>query len=300
MTDPIILRGDINIADTLTVSGQFDVNGNCIISTAGAISGLSTIGSSGLATLGSLSCDTAGISSDGTGNLTVVSISDGTASMTMGGLSGLTSFGVDGNIDATSLGIGTTDLEFTVDMDGAVGCGAITSTGDFSCGLGIAQATGNLSSVGTVGCGAITSTGDFSCGLGIAQATGNMTSVGTIGCSNVTSSGIVSSSQLQVNQSLTISSDAATYTQLSNGPENGTCIVQISCHTEDDANGIWLCCKTTGNAGVLQKLNSAVGNTSTYGLAGQWTDLEKPSFKYATSWGGGITDVSFKATILSF
>ena len=70
---------------------------------------------------------------------------------------------------------------------------------------------GDLSGIGTIGCGAITSTGDFSCGLSIAQATGNMSSVGTIGCGNVTSTGIVTSSQLQVNQSATISSDGSTY-----------------------------------------------------------------------------------------
>ena len=275
MTDPIILRGDINIADTLTVSGAFDVNGNATISTAGALSGLSTIGSSGLATLGSLSCDAAGISSNGAGVLTAVSVSDGTAILTLGGLSGLTSLAVDGAFDSTSLGIGTTDLEFTVD------------------------ASGNVSAAGTIGSGAITSTGAVqgsSCTDGVASmSSGSLTSA-----VNGTFSGIVSSAQMQVNQSLTISSDAITYTQLTNAPDNGTCIVQISCHTQDDANGIWLCCKTTGNAGVLQKLNSAVGNTSTFGLSGQWTDMEKPSFKYTTSWAGGITDVPFKATILLF
>ena len=232
--DQIVFRGNTQLANELTVSGAFDVNGNMTVSTDGALSGVSTIGSSGLATLGSISCDTGMVLTDGMGKLTVTSVTDGTCTMEMGGLTGLDSLTATNAVQGGSLTDGTASLE----------SGSLTSA------------------------------------------------------INVTCSGIVSSAQLKVNQSSTISSDGMTYCQCSNGPDNGSCIIQITCNTEDDANGIWMCSKVTGSAGTLSKLGGTPGSTSMYGLSGQWTDMEKPSFKYTTEWSGGMTMVPFKATIL--
>ena len=234
MTDSIVFRGNTNFANELTVTGAFDVNGNMTVSTDGALSGVSTIDSSGLATLGSLSCDSAAIVSDGMGKMTVTSITDGTCTMEMGGLTGLDSLTATNAVQGGSLSDGT-----------------------------ISISSGSVSSA-----------------------------------VNGTFSGIVSNAQLQVNQSSTISSDGMTYAQTSNGPDNGSCIIQVTCNTEDDACGIWMCSKVTGSAGTLSKLGGTPGSTSSYGLNGQWLDMEKPSFKYTTSWGGGMTEVPFKCTIL--
>ena len=299
MADNIIFRGNTTFSNELTVTGAFDVNGTFLVGTDGAVSGLTTIGSSGLATLGSISCDTGLIVSDGMGVMTVASISDGTATFgPSGGLSGVDSLETTGAI--TSGGDLTCGTFVVNQMDGSFACGstgaefAIDTNGSLSvAGMEIMDATtGDMKNITT-----ITSSGAIA-GGSLSDGTASLENGSITSAVNGTFSGIVSSAQLKVNQSSTISSDGSTYTQASNAPDNGSCIIQVTCNTDDDACGVWICTKTSGNAGVLSKIGGTVGGVSTYGLVGQWSDMEKPSFKYATSWAGGTTDVPFKATIL--
>ena len=249
--DQLVLRGNVTCNNQLTVTEDFDVNGVLTIAAAsGDVTGM-----------GSLGCGAV----TSTGAVQGSSLTDGTLSIEMGGITGL---------------------------DTLMSTGAIESGGDLTCGsFTVTQMDGSI------GSGAITSTAAVQ-GTSVTDGTASLASGSLSSCVNGTFSGLVSSSQLKNNQSSTISSDGSMYTQASNAPDNGACLISVTCHTDDDACGIWHCTKTTGNAGTMQKLGGEVGTTSSYGLVGQWLDMEKPSFKYTTSWGGGTTEVAFKATIL--
>ena len=180
----------------LKMSGTLDLGTNTIVDgtmvgnwsfSAGNFTGVGTIGSGAITSTGAV---------EGT------SITDGTATLTLGAWTGITNLKMSGTLDLGTNTIvdGTMVGNWAFSAGnftgvGTIGSGAITSTGAVQ-GTSITDGTatltgGNWSAVGTIGSGAITSTGAVE-GASITDGTATLTGGAWTGITTLVASGDIS------------------------------------------------------------------------------------------------------------
>ena len=349
MSDAIKFAPNVLCSSKLSVTSDFDVADTVLITAvSGNISGVGTMGCGAITTTGDFDVGTANftvaaitgntavsgtfkatgaldldgstMTSNGSGTLTLVGWSDGTASLSSHNLAGIGSIGcgaitTTGNFDVGTAKFtvaaisGNTAVSGTFTATGALNLDGSTMTSNGSGTLTLvgwsdgtaSLSSSNLAGIGSIGCGAITTTGNFDVGTAkftVAAATGNTVIAGTLDVTGAIT-GTISMTQFKTNQATTLNKDGATWTTLSTiTGTTGTFILMVEAHTDDTASSMWLC-SSDGMTGSCSRLASSAGTMSTDKIEARWSAATAIEIKYETSWGGGTGAISGYAVAIS-